>query len=77
MNPDHPEESAPLDLQELAADIEALLALCANLEAENSRLRALNTRLQAEKKQLAQKNQLSQDQIESMINRLKTLEVEL
>lgn len=77
MNGNHTDDMLQPSLVHLAADIEELLALYEKLQAENKHLRNLNARLQAEKLQLAQKNQLSQDKIESMINRLKTLEVEL
>ncbi len=77
MNGNHTDDTLQLDLGRFSADIEELLVLCEKLQAENSRLRTLNARLQAEKVQLAKRNQLSLDKIESMINRLKSLEVEL
>ncbi|MFQ5487904.1 MAG: hypothetical protein ACE5ET_05595 [Gammaproteobacteria bacterium] len=77
MNGNHTDDTLQLNLAHFAADIEELLGLCEKLQLENSRLRTLNARLQAEKTQLAQRNQLSQDKIEGMINRLKSLEVEL
>jgi len=77
MNGNHTDDTLQLDLVRFSADIEELLGLCEKLQADNSRLRTFNARLQAEKVQLAKRNQLSQDKIESMINRLKSLEVEL
>ncbi len=77
MNGNHIDDTLQLNLAHFAADIEELLGLCEKLQLENSRLRTLNARLQAEKNQLTQRNQLSQDKIEGMINRLKSLEVEL
>ncbi|HFD92539.1 MAG TPA: TIGR02449 family protein [Gammaproteobacteria bacterium] len=59
------------------AEIGELLDLFEKLRAENERLRNLNARLQTEKAQLLRRNQLSQDKIEGMITRLKTMELEL
>lgn len=66
-----------LDMAGFTAEIGELLDLFEKLRAENERLRNLNARLQTEKAQLLRRNQLSQDKIEGMITRLKTMELEL
>ncbi len=66
-----------LDVAGFAAELGELMDLCEKLHAENEQLRSLNARLQTEKAQLMRRNQLSQDKIEGMITRLKTMELEL
>jgi cell division protein ZapB len=66
-----------LDLDLLTLRIEELIKLCDRLREENTRLKATQTQLQAAQTRLADKNELSRTKLESMISRLKTLEVEL
>lgn len=66
-----------LDLDLLTLRIEELIKLCDRLREENTRLKATQTQLQAAQTRLADKNELSRTKLESMIARLKTLEVEL
>lgn len=66
-----------LDLDLLTLRVEELIGLCERLREENNRLKATQTQLQAAQARLADKNELSRTKLESMITRLKTLEVEL
>jgi len=66
-----------LDLDLLTLRVEELIKLCERLREENARLKAAQTQLQAAHSRLADKNELSRAKLESMISRLKTLEVEL
>jgi cell division protein ZapB len=66
-----------LDLDLLALRVEELIRLCDRLREENNRLKATQTQLQAAQARLTDKNQLSRTKLESMITRLKILEVEL
>lgn len=66
-----------LDVDLLTLRIEELIRLCERLSEENSRLKAALTQMQAAQAKLTDKNELSRSKIESMISRLKMLEVEL
>lgn len=66
-----------LDLNLLTLRVEELIKLCERLREENSRLKAALTQTQSAQSRLADKNELSRAKLESMIARLKTLEVEL
>ena len=66
-----------LDLDLLTQRVEELIKLCDRLREENTRLKATQTQLQTAHARLADKNELSRTKLESMISRLKTLEVEL
>jgi cell division protein ZapB len=66
-----------LDLDLLTLRVEELIRLCERLREENNRLKAVQIQLQAAQTRLADKNELSRTKLESMIARLKTLEVEL
>lgn len=66
-----------LDLDLLTQRVEELIRLCDRLREENNRLKAAQTQLQASQSRLADKNELSRTKLESMIARLKSLEVEL
>lgn len=66
-----------LDLDLLTLRVEELIKLCDRLREENNRLKAIQTQLQAAQARLTDKNELSRTKLESMISRLKTLEVEL
>jgi len=66
-----------LDLDLLALRVDELIRLCERLHEENNRLKAAQIQLRAAQSRLADKNELSRTRLESMIARLKTLEVEL
>jgi cell division protein ZapB len=66
-----------LDLDLLTLRVEELIKLCERLREENNRLKAALTQAQSTQTRLADKNELSRARLESMITRLKTLEVEL
>jgi cell division protein ZapB len=66
-----------LDLDLLTQRLEELIRLCERLREENNRLKAVQIQMQAAQTRLADKNELSRARLESMIMRLKTLEVEL
>ena len=66
-----------LDLDLLTLRVEELIKLCEHLREENTRLKVVQTQLQAAQSRLADKNELSRTKLESMITRLKSLEVEL
>jgi len=65
-----------LDLEKFATRVEELLALCERLQQENARLRVQNNRLLNERVALVEKGELSRQRIESIVSRLKTMEVE-
>jgi cell division protein ZapB len=66
-----------LDLDLLTLRVEELIRLCDRLREENNRLKAVQIQLQAAQARLTDKNDLARAKLESMITRLKTLEVEL
>ena len=54
--------------------IDALIELCEALAVENRSLRDKQESLTADRAKLIEKNELAKSRVESMINRLKTLE---
>lgn len=64
------------DLKNLEDRIDALIAACARLKSENHSLRSEKDNLTSEHTRLVKKTQVARDRIESMIERLKTLERE-
>jgi cell division protein ZapB len=66
-----------LNLDQFATRVEELVALCERLQQENARLRAQNNRLLNERVALVEKGEVSRQRIESIVSRLKTMEVEL
>jgi cell division protein ZapB len=66
-----------LDLDLLTLRVDELIRLCDRLREENNRLKAVQIQLQAAQARLTDKNDLARAKLESMITRLKTLEVEL
>ncbi len=61
-------------ITQLECQIEALIDLCENLNAENRTLRERHFQWLNEKSELIKKNEIAASKIESMINRLKSLE---
>lgn len=58
----------------LEAKIDALIELCEALTVENLALKAKQESLTADRAKLIEKNELAKSRVESMINRLKSLE---
>lgn len=69
-------EEAPTarSLQEIAAQIDQLVALAQRLQDENRSLRANQEQLAAERAGLLAKNEQARTRVEAMIQRLKLLE---
>ncbi|EIJ43490.1 TIGR02449 family protein [Beggiatoa alba B18LD] len=66
-------ENAELRLLETRLD--ELLTVCAQLANENQQLRQTQEQLLIERDILIEKNQLARNRVEAMIERLKTLEL--
>jgi cell division protein ZapB len=64
------------DLQQLETHIDALIQACHQLTEENYRLREQQTALVAERDTLLEKNALARSRIESMLTRLRAMEVD-
>lgn len=54
--------------------IDALVALCADMKRENQTLRAKEHNWQSERQQLLENNKLAKSRLESVLNRLKSME---
>jgi len=67
----------PPEFESFAASVESLVDLCARLREENDELRARCQQLQAERAHFQQINARSREKLDSTINRLKALELEL
>ena len=65
---------ADKQLQALAQKIDQLIDLCNELNRENQLLKAENAGWQHERQDLIDKNELARSKVESMINRLRTME---
>jgi len=63
------------DLYSLEARIDALIQLCKQLAEENQALRETQANLMSERAALLEKNTLARTRIETMITRLKSMEV--
>ncbi len=61
-------------LKLLEGKIDQLIALCAELNAENRQLKAENEGFQRERKTLLDKNELASNKVEAMIDRLRAME---
>ncbi|EHQ51571.1 MULTISPECIES: TIGR02449 family protein [Ectothiorhodospira] len=66
--------SADSALKDLESRVEALLRVCELLRDENLRLRRQNELLLAERAQLSERGEQARMKVESMINRLKSME---
>ena len=60
--------------EDLERKVEALIALCAELNRENADLKADAHSLQLERQQLVDKNELARTRVQAMISRLKAME---
>ena len=65
---------ADKQLQALAQKIDELIELCNELNRENQLLKAENAGWQHERQDLIDKNELARSKVETMINRLRTME---
>lgn len=54
--------------------IDALIELCATMKRENQQLRAKEHNWQSERQQLLENNKLAKTRLESVLNRLKSME---
>ncbi|ALG67665.1 TIGR02449 family protein [Beggiatoa leptomitoformis] len=63
------------DLRLFENHLDELLAICVQLAEENRQLRQQQDRLLEERTVLLEKNQLARNRVEAMIERLKTLEI--
>jgi cell division protein ZapB len=63
------------DLYSLEARIDALVQLCKQLAEENQALRETEANLMSERATLLEKNALARTRLETMITRLKSMEV--
>ena len=64
------------NLQILELKLDQLIAICQQLQAENSRLRDREGTLLKERGKLIEKNDVARSRVESMITRLKNLDVD-
>ena len=62
------------DLRVLEQRVDALIGACRRLKEENENLRTSRDSLIEEKTKLAEKNRLARTRLETIVNRLKTLE---
>jgi len=67
----------PQEFERFADSVESLVDLCARLREENTELRTRCQQLQAERSHFQQINARSREKLDSTINRLKALELEL
>jgi cell division protein ZapB len=67
-------DSVERELQRVEARLEALLALCRQLQEENRSLRQRQENLMSERAGLLQKNERARARVEAMITRLKAME---
>jgi len=69
------ETASALDLNTLEARIDELIQAIGQVSVENDTLRAQQTQLMAERSALIEKSELARARVESMIARLKAMEV--
>lgn len=65
---------AEQELKKLEFRVGELIQTCERLKQENHLLREKNERLSADRLSLAERNELARSRVESMINRLKSME---
>lgn len=66
---------AETDLQKLESRVEDLIKALDRLKAENKSLRVSQDKLVGERAELIEKTELARTRVESMINRLKSMEL--
>jgi len=69
------ETSQTLDLNRLEERIDDLIQAIADVSVENDTLRSQQTQLMTERSALIEKSELARARVESMISRLKAMEV--
>jgi len=62
--------------EKLEENLDSLIALCHQLKRENQALRARESSLASERGKLLEQNEMARQKIETMINRLKSLNVD-
>ncbi len=67
---------ADQQIKSLAAKIDDLITLCAQLNDENRRLKSQATQWAQEREQLIEKTEIARNKVETMISRLRALEQE-
>lgn len=67
---------SPTLLNDVESKLDALIAHCRHLEAENAALQAKEQDWQQERKRLMEKNETARARVEAMIQHLKGLETE-
>ena len=67
---------ADQQLKSLAAKIDDLISLCAQLNEENRQLKTATSQWGMEREQLVEKTEIARSKVETMITRLKALEQE-
>lgn len=67
---------ADKQLKSLANKIDDLIALCAQLDEENRKLKGEASQWMKERDQLVEKTEIARTKVETMITRLKALEQE-
>ena len=66
-----------MDIEKLEKKVDDLIGLCDKLQQENTHLRNQNAQTKTIQTDLTKRNALARTKMESMIKRLKSLEVEL
>ena len=61
-------------LKTLEQKIDELITLCHDLNRENQSLKAANANWQRERQELIDKNELARSKVESMLDRLRSME---
>lgn len=65
---------ADIQLKALEQKIDQLIGLCHELNRENTQLKAESAGWHEERRDLIDKNELARSKVETMINRLRTME---
>ncbi len=68
------EDKTEQELKRLEERVEELIRICERLKEENRQLRAQQNAYAAERTMLIEKNEAARVKVESMINRLKSME---
>ncbi len=75
MDTERVNDVAEQELKKLEFRINELIQTCERLKEENRALRERNDALSAERSTLAERNEMARGRVESMINRLKSMEL--
>jgi len=77
MNENTTSNQQDLDIESLESSLEELIQLCERLHTENNLLRHQQKPLTSERVKLIETNSMVRNKMEAVINRLKTMEMEL